>query len=103
MRRNGSPIPLSSPPIVEPVLQEMNRLGLSVVKMRLAAALQQGRERVPVQSPGVRGEAPTCTQVVEWVSLKEAKKERVEKCLQLLTLVFAFIGAIAATITVVRM
>jgi hypothetical protein len=84
----------------EPVLQEMKRLGLPIVKMRLAAALQDRRERVPVvQRPGVRGEAPTCTQVAEWVSCKEADKERRDRRLQIWTLVFAFIGAVAAVIS----
>jgi hypothetical protein len=74
----------------------MDQLGLAVVKIRLAAALQQGKERVPVQRPGVLGEAPTCNQVVEWVSCKEAEKERKERRLQKLTLAVAVIAALAA-------
>jgi hypothetical protein len=97
MRRNESSTPpCAASPIDERVLQEMNRLGLAVVKIRLAAALQKGSERVPVQRPGVPGAAPTCTQVVEWVSLKEAEKERKERRLQISTLVFAVIAALAA-------
>ena len=83
-------------PIDPRVLQEMDQLGLAVVKMRLATALQQGKERVPVQRPGVLGEAPTCNQVLEWVSRKEAEKERKERRLQILTLAVAVIAALAA-------
>jgi hypothetical protein len=86
----------AAPPIDPRVLQEMNQLGLAVVKIRLAAALQMQRERVPVQRPGVLGEAPTCNQVIEWVSFKEAKKERKAKSLQRLTLAVAVIAALAA-------
>jgi hypothetical protein len=96
MRRNESTPPSATSSIDERVLQEMDRLGLAVVKIRLAAALQKGSERVPVQRPGVPGAAPTCTQVVEWVSLKEGEKERKERWLQIATLVFAVIAALAA-------
>jgi hypothetical protein len=94
--------PTRETPIEKPVLREMHRLGLPIVKMRLAAALQQGRDRVPVQSPGVLGAAPTCTQVVEWVSRKEAKKERQQWWLQIGRLFFAFIGAVAAVVALLH-
>jgi len=74
----------------------MDQSGLEVVKIRLATALQKGSEWVPVQRPGVLGAAPTCTQVVEWVSLKEAEKERKDRRRQIATLIFAVIGALAA-------
>jgi hypothetical protein len=74
----------------------MDQLGLAVVKIRLSAALQQGRERVPVQRPGVLGEAPTCNQVLEWVSRKEAEKERKDRRFQKLTLAVGVVAALAA-------
>jgi hypothetical protein len=99
MRRDEPAIPSAVPPIDETVLQEMNRLGLPIVKIHLAAALQQRREHIPLQRPGVPGAAPTCIQVAEWVNLKEAEKERRGRRLQIWTLVFACIGALAAVIS----
>jgi hypothetical protein len=97
MRRNDlSTAPSAPSPIDDRVLHEMDQLGLEVVKIRLATALQKGSEWVPVQRPGVLGAAPTCTQVVGWVSLKEAEKERKERRRQIATLIFAVIGALAA-------
>jgi hypothetical protein len=89
-------MPPETPQIDPRILREMNRLGLVVVKIRLAAALHHGRERVPVQREGVPGASPTCAQVIEWVSLKEKSQAHRERRIQLLTLVFAAIAALAA-------
>jgi hypothetical protein len=94
--KDSSTSPPEASSIDPRVLQEMDRFGLAVVKMRLAAALHQGRDRVPVQREGVPGASPTCAQVIEWVRLKESKKNQRERRVQLSTLIFAALAAIAA-------